>query len=88
MQKITVNVLMADGTEHRAIPTILADQVAYSQTRQRHKWPTMEDDPLLFGAFLAYSAMKRLGLFEGSWDMFTESVAAVDADDIDEVDPT
>ena len=87
MKAITVNVLMNDGTEYREVTTILADQVAFSTIRQRHKWPTMEEDPLLFGSFIAYKAMQRTGRFEGSWDAFTEAVAAVDADDPTEVDP-
>lgn len=84
MQQIKVNVLMVDGTEHKDVPTILADQVAFSTTRQRHKWPTMEEDPLLFGSFVAFCAMKRLGLFTGSWTEFTEQCAQVSVDEDDE----
>ncbi|WP_115685950.1 hypothetical protein [Corynebacterium senegalense] len=79
MQQITVNVLMVDGTEHRDVKIILADQVAFSTTRQRHKWPTMEDDPVLFGSFVAFSSLKRTGAFTGTWTEFTEQCAQVEA---------
>ncbi|MCT1804382.1 hypothetical protein M3B20_01355 [Corynebacterium sanguinis] len=77
MNQISLDVLMADGTEHKDVKAILADQVAYSMTRQRHKWPTMEEDPLLFGSFVAYKALTRLNLFTGSWDEFTQQCAQV-----------
>lgn len=91
MQQMTVNVLMVDGTEHANVPVILADQVGFSSARQRHKWPTMQDDPVLAGGFMAFLAMKRLGLFTDSWDQFTASVASVSSDDDGEddgLDPT
>lgn len=87
MQKMTVDVVMVDGTEHKGVQVILADQVGYSTARQRHKWAPMEDDPLMAGAFMGYLAMKRQGLFTGSWDEFTLAVAAISADD-DEEDTT
>lgn len=87
IQKITVAVLMDDGQVHN-VDTILADQINFSTTRQRHKWPSAADDPILFGSFLAFSAMKRVGLFGGSWDEFTAQVAAVDLAGVDDVDPT
>lgn len=87
IQKITVAVLMADGQVHN-VDTILADQIAFSTTRQRHNWPSAQDDPILFGSFLAFSAMKRTGAFSGTWDDFLLQVAAVDVADAGEVDPT
>lgn len=81
MKQLTVDVLMADGTEHLGVPVILADQVGFSSTRQRHKWPTMEEDPLLFGSFVAYLALKRIGTFTGTWDEFITQCAQVSSDD-------
>lgn len=87
MQKMTVDVLMTDGTEHLGIEVIVADQVGYSTVRQRHKWPTLQDDPVLAGSYMAYLAMKRLGLFEGTWEKFTNSVSVVSSDDTEEIVP-
>lgn len=87
IQKVTVQVLMVDGTLH-TVDTILADQIAFSTTRQKHSWPSATEDPILFGSFLAFSAMKRQGLFTGSWPEFCDAVAAIDAEDPSPVDPT
>lgn len=88
MQGMTVDVLMVDGTEHKDVQIILADQVGFSQTRHRHKWPSMEQDQLLAVNFMAFLAMKRQGLFEGNWDAFTEQTALVFMEDGEEIDPT
>jgi len=87
MQAMTVDVLMVDGTEHKDVQVILADQVGFSETRQRHKWPSMQDDPMLAGNFMAFLAMKREGLFEGNWKQFTEQTAMVLAEEAGEVNP-
>ena len=82
-------VTMSDGTRHEAT-AVIADQVLYSTTRHKHKWPTMTEDPLLFQNFLAYAALKRTGLFDGSWLEFGASAAMVelDEDGDDTEDPT
>ena len=91
MQKIMLDVEMLDGTIHENIRTTLKDQIRFGDVRARHKWPSMEEDPIRFGAFLAYAAMTRLGLYDANkgFDEFVDEVAGVSADFGDEpVDPT
>ena len=90
MQKITLDVEMLDGTIHKDLRIVLADQIRFGDVRARHKWPSMEDDPIRFGAFLAYAAMCRLGLYDATkgFDEFVDEVASVAGDFGDEVDPT
>lgn len=89
MQKITVDVEMIDGTEHNDIRVILADMMRYSDVAQRHKWQSIEDDPIRGGAFIAYAAMTRLGMYDKTrgFDEFVNEVAMVSADFGDAVEP-
>lgn len=90
MQKITVSVEMADGTVHENLRVVLKDQIRFGDVRAKHNWPSMEEDPMRFGAFLAYAAMTRLGLYppERGFDEWVDDVAWVDADMGAELDPT
>lgn len=82
IQKIMLDVEMMDGTVHENIRPILADMIRYSDVAQRHKWRGMEDDPIRAGAFLAYAAMTRTGVYEANrgFDDFTNDVAMVYTD--------
>lgn len=82
IQKIMLDVEMLDGTVHENIRPILADMIKYSDVAQRHKWRGMEDDPIRAGAFLAYAAMTRTGMYDANtgFDQFTSDVAMVYAD--------
>lgn len=82
IQKIMLDVEMMNGEVHENIRPILADMIKYSDVAQRHKWRGMEDDPIRAGAFLAYSAMTRTGLYDANtgFDQFTQDVAMVYAD--------
>lgn len=90
MQKVLVDVEMMDGTVHEDVRVILADMIRYSDVAQRHKWRSLEDDPIRGGAFLAYAAMTRMGIYDSNkgFDDFTNDVAMVSADFGDAVDPT
>lgn len=82
IQKIMLDVEMMNGEVHENIRPILADMIKYSDVAQRHKWRGMEDDPIRAGAFLAYAAMTRMGLYDANtgFDQFTNDVAMVYAD--------
>ena len=82
IQKIMLDVEMMDGTVHENIRPILADMIRYSDVSQRHKWRGMEDDPIRAGAFLAYAAMTRTGVYDANkgFDEFTGDVAMVYTD--------
>lgn len=82
IQKIMLDVEMMDGTVHENIRPILADMIRYSDVSQRHKWRGMEEDPIRAGAFLAYAAMTRAGVYDAGrgFDDFTNDVAMVYTD--------
>lgn len=82
IQKITVDVEMIDGTVHEDVRVILADMIRYSDVARRHKWGVLEEDPIRAGAFMAFAAMSRLGLYDENrgFDAFTTDVAMVSAD--------
>src|SRR5699024_10927734 len=89
---MTANVLMVDGTEHRDVRITMADKIAYSETRGRHNWPKVEEDPFRFLAFVAFAALRRTGKVSGGFNAFVDQLADVDLpdddDDLDDVDPT
>lgn len=86
--RLILDVEMVDGSVHEGVSTTLADQVLYSTTRAKHKWPTLQEDPTLFINFLAFAAMKREQRFSGTWDEFCNQCAGVGEAGNDEVDPT
>lgn len=90
MNRLTATVEMNDGTIHENLQINLKDQIRYSDVRVRHKWPSMEEDPIRFGSFLAYAAMTRLGLYDATkgFDEFVDDALAVDMNTGDALDPT
>lgn len=90
IQKVLLDIEMIDGTVHENVRAILADMIRYSDVAQRHKWRSMEDDPIRAGAFLAYAAMTRTGLYDANkgFDDFTNDVAMVSTDFGDALEPT
>lgn len=93
IQKMHLDIEMADGTVHTDIVPNLADQMLYSKTRAQHKWAPMAEDPMLFINFLAFAALRRLGLFtSGGFEKFCDEAVAVgesgDFEGMDTVDPT
>jgi len=90
MQKITVDVEMADGTEFTGLRVVMKDMIRYSDVRARHKWPLMEEDQLRFAAFLGYAAMTRLGHYDATkgFDEFQDDCLMVAGDFGDELPPT
>lgn len=91
MKQMTVSALMVDGTEHTDVPVTMRDKLNYSDTRGRHKWPPVEEDPFRFMAYLAFSALRRTGKVSGGFDAFVDQLVDVDSpdeDDLTDVDPT
>lgn len=78
MQRLILNVLMEDGTEHYAVKTNLRDQQVYSDMRARHRWAAPNEDGTLMARVLAYSAMRRAGLFQGTYDQFLDATTSVE----------
>ena len=88
IQRILVDVLMLDGTEHRGLATTTADRMKLADTARRQKWGTLQDDPDRSLTFLAYAAMCRAGHFTGSWNDFINACEVVAGTDTEDVDPT
>ncbi|MFJ1461000.1 hypothetical protein [Nocardia sp. N2S4-5] len=89
LQRITVDVLMVDGTEHTGIEIIGADRQRWSEVAPRHKWPTQQDDPDLWLRFLCWAALYRLRLYPQGYDSFCGDVSVYELDEsAGEVDPT
>lgn len=88
IQRVTVDILMVDGTTHENVEIIGADRKRWSETAQRHKWPKQQDDPDLWLMFLCWSALYRTGKYPQGFDSFANDVSAYDMADDEEVDPT
>lgn len=90
--KVTVDVEMLDGTVFEDLRVISADMIRHSEVAKRHKWGSMEDDPIRTQIFYGYAAMTRLGHYpaDKGFDEFVADNAMVAADfgDGDGVDPT
>lgn len=48
------------------------DRVRWDITAQKHKWPAFQDAPFLGTTFLAWAAMRREGLYTGSFEDFRD----------------
>ena len=75
----------------------LSDSVAYSLIWRKRQWPSPSEDQIMLSAYVAFAACRRTGVFDGSFEDFTDAVVAIDvadtpadnaADDGGEPDPT
>ena len=51
------------GNDPVDVPVINPDRIRWDMTRAKQKWPSFEEAPFLGTTFLAWSAMKREGLY-------------------------
>lgn len=86
-------ITLADGT---TLEVVIAnpDMARWDMTRHTHKWPTMEEAPVLWATFVAWHASKRQGLTAVTFDAWRDEVClevsmpqAEEAEDL-AVDPT
>ena len=85
-----LTVQLADGAEHQ-VKAINPDLVRWDRTRVLKKWPKHDDAPFLWMTFVAWAAMKRLGLVgaDCGFDEFNDELCvSVTSDQVDSVDPT
>lgn len=59
------------------------DRVRWDMTAQKHKWPAFQDAPFLGTTFLAWAAMRREGLYTGSFEDFRDR-DALDVESFDD----
>ncbi|AKI28623.1 hypothetical protein GMA5_11 [Gordonia phage GMA5] len=88
IQRILLDVLMNDGTEHTDVVITVKDRKVAADVGRRHKWGTAQDDPETYSMFWAYSALHRTGRFQGSFDEFIDAAEVITAAEVGEVDPT
>ena len=90
-QEATVTLLQG-GTEVEHTVTIRnPDLVRWDTTRHTHKWPAMEEAPVMWATFVAWAACKRLGLTSAKWEEWRDEecqAVHMPQPDGDEVDPT
>lgn len=83
-----LRIVLADETELEVQP-ILVDSIAWDETRTKRKWPTAQEAPQLWAAFLGWHTAKRLGEIDLTWDRFKETALETNVvDDEVETDPT
>ena len=99
MPKLTrtlATIEMADGTVHQDVRIINPDLLRYRETAQKHGWPALNVKdgtgtvPHLDyeETFTAWAALRRLGLYTGTWETFKDSECVAIATETEEVDPT
>lgn len=81
-----------DGSTYTVV-TSNADLVQFDLTAHQKNWPDMEHGPVLWGAFVAWHASRRLGIYgeEMPWEKFWPSHPAITLDQAkpsEPVDPT
>lgn len=86
MKRLHCHVEFTDGREID-IDTTTRDYVNYENTARKHKWGPMGDNPAIWEAFAAWSALKRTGQFDGTWEAFLDAAVNVEGTPFD-VDPS
>lgn len=79
--KVTVTIA---GHDPQDVEVLNPDRIRWDRTRHKHKWPSFQDAPFLGVSFLAWSAMRRTGLYVGTWEDFEEDCLNIDYDDDDD----
>jgi len=83
-----------DAPEVIEVQTLTPDMIAFDMTRAKHKWPTMQEAPWVWMAFVAWHACRREGRIppDLTWETWRDSTldvtAITDDEDGDAVDPT
>lgn len=86
MKKLDLHIEMNDGTKFD-VQSKTSDYLLFESTAKRHKWGGISDNPAKWEAFIAWAALKRLGLTELTWEDFVDEVDMVEGRS-DDADPT
>lgn len=70
-----LRVLMTDGATLE-VQTDNRDLVRYEKTAARHKWPTMQEQPIVWLTFLAWAGLRRETQIPAdvTWERFSEDL--------------
>jgi hypothetical protein len=96
LQRTLATVELADGTIHADVRITNPDLLRYRETAQKHGWPALvvKNDvgtvPHLDyeETFTAWAALRRLGLYAGTWETFKDTDCVQVATETEDVDPT
>lgn len=88
IQRIIMDVLMNDGTEHPGVVITTADRIKGESVGRRQKWGTLEESQQTYSTFWAYAALSRTGQFAGSFDDFVQACETIAEYEREDVDPT
>lgn len=84
-----MTVFLAGKDEPIVVTTANPDLVRWDMTRGKHKWPPMDEAPMLWATFVAWAAAKRLDLYSGTWEEWSgKDALSVEFEDGEDVDPT
>lgn len=65
-QEVTVH--LAGREDPLVVTTSNPDLVRWDMTRGKHKWPPMDEAPMLWATFVAWAAAKRTEQYAGTWE--------------------
>ena len=88
IQRIILDILMCDGSEHRGVVITNADRYKGESTGRRQKWGTLEESQQTYMMFWAYAALCRTGQFVGSFEDFINASETIAEAGVEDVDPT
>lgn len=74
------NVELDDGRLFESVRVIYADRLAFERTAKARRWDP-ETQPFTTAGFLAWAALRRSGLYAGTYDQFLAAVVDVQLDD-------
>lgn len=70
---LKINVTLADNPNEKIeVPILNPDRVRWDMAAARNGWPSMENAPFLGMTYFAWAALKREGLYTGTWDDFKD----------------
>jgi len=71
------------------IQTINPDMVLWDRTRYKHKWPPVQDAPMLWTTFITWAGARRLGMIPAdytyeTWESEVIAIEILNAGEDDE----
>jgi hypothetical protein len=71
LQTPHVTALMADGSV-LSVQVLNPDYLNWDRTAAKHNWASMQKIPFTWLTFVTWSALRRTGQVESTWDQFSE----------------
>lgn len=87
MRKNVISVEMSDGTVHGPHRVTFADKVLAERTFRANGWD-LQREPIRLEGFFGFAALKREGIFTGSYEEFLEQLIDTSFEAGADEDPT